>query len=447
MRNQLLIVSALFCSILGFSQGIVFEHGTWKEVLEKAKQTSKPIFIDVYTSWCGPCKKMTKEIFLLEEVGKVYNTNFICYQIDAEKGEGVEIAKKYAVKAYPTYLFIKSDGVLYYTALGWMDAKKFIAESNNALSEINDTKPLFFWDKEYLQKKNDPKFLLDYILKRAKREVSNVVLFDEYLKLIPQEMRVSPTIVELYKNDGAELKVNSFAYKNLQTNSDKFVKMKFKYVYNILLDGVRNTMLEAAKSKNEQLLSTAILAFDQIPKNEINTYKEEIYIQYYKQTGETDKFVKTATKFCDDYLMKLNSDSIANKTKVSLQLFERQLNSGVYANMDSLQLAKTKTWYTYRVSDKIGISLNENAWDVFEKVSDKKVLQNALRWSKRSLEIYPNSPLWLDTYANLLYKLGQKEEAIAKEEEALRFARKEDTEGFEKTIMKMKADEKTWKQE
>src|SRR5665647_1609663 len=130
MKKYLLIISTLFLSALGFSQGIEFERGTWKEVLEKAKQTNKPIFIDVYTSWCGPCKKMSKEIFPLVEVGKVYNANFVCYQIDAEKGEGIEIAKKYEVRSFPTYLFIKADGSLFSRSLGSMGDKAFIAVSS-----------------------------------------------------------------------------------------------------------------------------------------------------------------------------------------------------------------------------------------------------------------------------------------------------------------------------
>jgi len=140
MKKQLIIISALLFSLLGFSQGIEFEHGTWKEVLEKAKQTNKPIFVDVYTSWCGPCKKMSKDIFPIEEVGKVYNTNFVCYQMDAEKGEGIAVAKKYEVMSYPTYLFIKSDGTLFSRSVGSMDAEKFIAVSKTAIADINDPK-------------------------------------------------------------------------------------------------------------------------------------------------------------------------------------------------------------------------------------------------------------------------------------------------------------------
>ena len=109
MKKHSIIISALLISILGFSQGIRFEHGSWKEVLEKARQTNKPIFLNVYKSWSVPCKKMNNEVFPLAEVGNVYNANFICYQLDAEKGEGMEIAKKYNIDMYPSYLFINKD--------------------------------------------------------------------------------------------------------------------------------------------------------------------------------------------------------------------------------------------------------------------------------------------------------------------------------------------------
>ena len=185
MKKQLLIITVLFFSVLGFSQGIEFEHGSWKEVLEKAKQTNKPIFVDVYTSWCGPCKKMSKDIFPLAEVGKVYNANFVCYQIDAEKGEGIQIAKKYEVMSYPTYLFIKADGTLFSRSVGYMEAEKFIAVSKTAIADMNDPKPLSIWEKEYVEKKNDSTFMLDYINKRIKLGKPTAQLFDEYLHYYP----------------------------------------------------------------------------------------------------------------------------------------------------------------------------------------------------------------------------------------------------------------------
>jgi tetratricopeptide (TPR) repeat protein len=98
--------------------------------------------------------------------------------------------------------------------------------------------------------------------------------------------------------------------------------------------------------------------------------------------------------------------------------------------------------------DKISKSLNDIAWQIFEKVSDVNVLKDALTWSKRSLELIPDNPMYLNTYANLLYKLGREKEAIAKEKEALDYSKKEnmdESKSYEKTLRKMNAGEKTWK--
>jgi len=444
MKRQLLIIFVLFFSIMGYSQGIVFEHGTWKEVLEKAKQTNKPVFVDVYTSWCGPCKKMSQEVFPLAEVGAVYNANFVCYQIDAEKGEGIEIAKRYEVKAYPTYLFIKPDGTLFSMSLGSMEAKDFISVSKAAIADMNDPKPLAVWEKEYTGKKNDPAFLLDYMTKRSKLGKSNALLFDEYLKLMPEERRTSDTIIGLYNKEERYLNVNSLAYTNLLKNKDKFYKKLYENVYTYLYDGVVNSVKEAAQSKDEQLLHAAIEAFEKTPKNPLRMSKDELYMDYYKRTGDSSNYLKSAYNLCNNELMNISPDSIAKRDLENLQRIETAIKSGAFAGIDSANVAQLKEYTAHMQRNIISQKLNNIAWEIFQTVSDKNVLQDALSWSKRSLEIYPNNPLWMDTYANLFYKIGKKEEAIATEEEALQYAGNADKKGFEKTITKMKAGLKTW---
>lgn len=457
MKKQLLIVSTLFFSILGFSQGIKFENGTWKEVLEKSKQTGKPIFVDVYTSWCSPCKKMSKEIFLLAEVGKVYNANFICYQVDAEKGDGIDIAKKYIVKSYPTFLFIKTDGSLFSRSLGSMDAKSFIEVVNTALTEMNDPKSLIEWEKEYSPKKSDPQFIFDYMHKRAKFGLPNASLFDEYLKLIPEEKRISDSIIELYENLGNELKLNSFAYDNFQKNITKFDN---SFVRDVLLGIINNATKEAVHLKNEQMLAAAILVNDQLlGREEFPNYypfprvsslesKEEIYIRYYRETGEMEKYIKYATDFCNNKLMKISPDSLYKKDKANIQLIQHLLTSDkAFASQDSTNLAKIKTHFATAETFKVSAGLNSTAWYIFQKVSDVNILKEALRWSDRALELTPKNPYWIMTNANFLYKLGQKEEAISKGEQALQFADKNDIEEYkeiEHNLLKIKAGEKTW---
>ena len=444
MKKQLLIISALFISMLSFSQGIVFEKGTWKQILTKAKQTNKPIFVDVYSSWYEPSKKMNNEVFTLDEVGKVYNANFVCYQIDAVKGEGIEFVKKYDVKYYPTFLFIKPDGTLFSREVGTMHSSDFIKAPKTALDDLKDPKPMVVWDKEYPAKKNDPVFLLDYINKRDKRGETITELFNEYLAVLPEERRTSDMIVDFY-NKARYLNANSLAYKNLMKNKVKFFQKMNETVYIFLYEGVMNSVSVAAKTKDEQLLNSAIEALDQIPKSTARSSKEVFYMEYYWTTKDWTQYLKYATTYCNDQLMNISLDSISISDKATYDQLVKDVSSGKLTKQnDSIFLAQLKVITKYIKRDLISEKLNNIAWEVFLKISDVKGLQNALRWSKRSLEIYPKNPAWMDTYANLLYKLGQKEEAVAIEQEALNLVTKDKSEGFKNTLQKMKTGEKTW---
>lgn len=116
----------LFLSANVKAQGIEFFHGTYAEAQVKAAKEGKQLFMDFYTSWCGPCKVMAKKYFTLESVGKVYNKKYICLKIDAEKGEGPEIAKKYGVKAYPTLIFADHSGKELKKVLGMQNEQQLL---------------------------------------------------------------------------------------------------------------------------------------------------------------------------------------------------------------------------------------------------------------------------------------------------------------------------------
>ena len=112
----------LFLSVSLFALSLVaqtnFRDITYKEALAAAKAEKKLVFIDFYTSWCGPCKMMMKNIFPLKEVGNYLNSKFVCIKIDAEKGEGPELAKRYQVKAYPTFVAINPAEEILMTKVG-----------------------------------------------------------------------------------------------------------------------------------------------------------------------------------------------------------------------------------------------------------------------------------------------------------------------------------------
>ncbi len=108
------------------AQGVNFRPLSYTEAIELAAKENKMVFIDFYTTWCGPCKRMSKEVFPQQEVGEYFNRTFISLKLDAEKENGLELAKKYAVKAFPTFVVLSPDGTEVFRTSGYRPADEFV---------------------------------------------------------------------------------------------------------------------------------------------------------------------------------------------------------------------------------------------------------------------------------------------------------------------------------
>ncbi|MBI2279813.1 MAG: thioredoxin family protein [Bacteroidetes bacterium] len=106
--------------------GIQFKKESWNDVLKQAKKENKLIFLDIYATWCGPCKRLKSNTFSNEEVGKLYNQKFINVALDGEKGEGLTLAQKYGVRSYPTLLFLDGNGNIVVRTGGYHNSDEFI---------------------------------------------------------------------------------------------------------------------------------------------------------------------------------------------------------------------------------------------------------------------------------------------------------------------------------
>lgn len=139
MKTRLLTILLLTLFLAPYMQaqeGIQFFTGTFDEALAKAKAEDKALFVDFYATWCGPCKRIAREVFPQKEVGDYFNPRFISLQLDAEAPENVEIAKRYNVQAFPTLAFIGADGKAISIVTGGVDAKSLLEEAKIAMGEV-----------------------------------------------------------------------------------------------------------------------------------------------------------------------------------------------------------------------------------------------------------------------------------------------------------------------
>ncbi|MBK9015162.1 MAG: thioredoxin family protein [Saprospiraceae bacterium] len=102
----MLVPSLLHAQSIRYDRVDFMDNPSWDDVLDIAQRSDKIIFLDGYTSWCAPCKKMEKEVFTRPEVANYFNQKFINVKYDMEGRQGDELKDKYGVKVFPTYLLL-----------------------------------------------------------------------------------------------------------------------------------------------------------------------------------------------------------------------------------------------------------------------------------------------------------------------------------------------------
>jgi thiol:disulfide interchange protein len=146
MKKMILAMSILCLTLLvyacsrGIAQQISFiknNDKTMEQMLLQAKSQKKILFVDVYTTWCGPCKWMDENTFQDVRVGEKFNKTFLNYKVDGDSFEGVKLGITYRVDSYPSYLFIAPEGKVINRIEGTMSPKGLVQEANFVLSRAS----------------------------------------------------------------------------------------------------------------------------------------------------------------------------------------------------------------------------------------------------------------------------------------------------------------------
>lgn len=223
-KNILLTLLAItmVMNVAAQNRSINFEQTKeWKKIIKKAKKAKKLIFVDCYTSWCGPCKTLDKKVFTQDKVADFFNQHFINAKYDMEKdAEGVKLKPMFEVRAFPTLLFVDpSTQQVVHRLVGAGSAEWLIAGAKRA----NDPQKNFIGMMErYKAGERSSEFLTDYlsVLGSAYMHKEKEVVAMDYLNLLSSEQLATKENWELIKKNVTD--PLSPPLKKVMADRDKF---------------------------------------------------------------------------------------------------------------------------------------------------------------------------------------------------------------------------------
>lgn len=429
----------LSCLLIGFinmisiqAQGICFEKGSFKEVLEKAKKENKCVFIDVYAVWCGPCKLMSNTVFKELEIGNYANEHFVSIKIDCERGEGISIGKNYQVESLPTFLFLDSDGNVVYRTFGAMSSENFMNEMKKAYEYSKDINSVGRLAARYEKEKNDEKFLSLYLEKlRDSRSLGYYDVVESYLDIQTEMQDSSKAMVDFLYDHINALTYGGNADRIIQTNYgtdqwDLYVRKDVRKAFQELKQCMHQQTVEYAIQKKDSILID--LALKRAVENgvqfkSLKEQREQFLAYFYLKTEQGTKYKNLVAPKIDSFYNSLDVEDLRMKHEAMRKYLEEHPKE------------KGRSYATIN-SEK----LRSQLLDFAKFVSTSQDKMNMLKWAQRVYDLVPEDFNNIMFYAKVLYLYGDKNKGIDLMDKAVQKGKNEkNIESYIKDYEAMKA--------
>lgn len=362
-----LLIPALTLTLAAAQEGIHFASGSWQEIIDRAQAEDKIVFVDAFTTWCGPCKMMSSTVFTEEAVGNLYNEHFINVKMDMEHGEGLHLAERYQVDAYPSLLFVDGHGKVVHRAVGFHDIPAFIELGRRALDPGAN---LSAYRKRYQSGNREPEFLHDYAMvsyRAMDRDLPRIA--DAYLQTqedwnTEKNLRFIFTLVD---------DVDSELFEYIAGHREAFEAL---FGSQAVISRIQNLIMQEAFSGDggPAALEKVDALFQRVYPEAADQLSALFRMNYYQYSGDSQGYAEATVRYFQDY------------------------------------------------PPENPVELNNAAWSLYEIVDDPALLKEAVGWAEQSVALQPAYYNY-DTLAALYYKLGKMRKAKKAAEKAIELAK------------------------
>ena len=357
-------------------QNLIIVEQDYTAATDIASKENKLLFIDFYTTWCAPCKKLDEVIFQSDSIQRILGKEFVLLKYNAENDTIFHLSKKHHVGSYPTAIILNSKGYVVNRKYGFLgeDAqtlRKSVLEFTRESTLLNKQNKYLKGYSNTIDETKYPTFYNDYVNRTIKKV--KPADFDEFFTEKQNFLKEEDFTPLFYFGRDAPLNVGDIILKDKQKYFDLYGKQDVE----ILLYFISSSKFNEAISENNQEKYRQAIAF-------------------------TKKALSQS--WVDDIL-----------PRFEIELLKAQNNwGGVFKIYEERK-------------NREGISegeINHISWDVYKNCDDQQVIAKSINWMKELTDKNPEFA-YLDTYAFLLHKSGDKKLTKEVAEKALQTAKEQ----------------------
>lgn len=390
MKKILFLLSLLFFCSRGTTQGLITINQDFNKALSLAAQEDKMVFIDFYTTWCAPCKKLENLVFQNDSIKNILKKDFILLKYNAEDDSVYNLSKKHHISSYPTGLILNKRGYVVNRSYGFsgenfQSLSTSVIEFTKESSALNAKNKIIKGYSNTIDITKYPQFYIDYINRTNTKIRTSVV--NEYWRSREDVFSEEYFSTLLYFANEAADSIAEDALANKANYTELYGTTDVETLMYFLTSG----KFKRAISEKDQL-----------------KYDEAVH--FARKALSKEWIDDVVSSFERKFLI------VQDKWEQVFTLYENQKNEGKLSNG----------------------AINHFCWDIYKKCNDLQVIDKCLIWMKQVTEEEPFYA-YLDTYAFLLYKSGDKTETKRIAQLAIEAAKKENesTKNLEALLKKL----------